>query len=247
MFPLALAADALRRSGATRVILVAPYLPYMRQDIVFAPGQPISQRVLARFLATSFDRVVTVDAHLHRTTSLGELFAPVPADDIASTPALAEWINSNGPPPDLIVGPDEESEPWVRAIGEAIGAPWMTMQKVRRGDATVEVTLGQDELQVAHGRVLLVDDICSSGGTLSQAITVLKRAGAADILVYVTHALFGADVEASLRAAGAKLVVSSDSVPHRSNAIALCDVLPRQPFANRMIRSPGEMARPRRR
>ncbi|HUY26523.1 MAG TPA: ribose-phosphate pyrophosphokinase-like domain-containing protein [Candidatus Binataceae bacterium] len=69
-----LAADALRRAGARRVTLVAPYLPYMRQDKVFRPGEPISQRVIGAMLGSAFDRVVTIEPHLHRISRLGEVF-----------------------------------------------------------------------------------------------------------------------------------------------------------------------------
>jgi ribose-phosphate pyrophosphokinase len=57
-----LAADALRRAGAPRVLLVAPYLPYMRQDAVFRPGEPISQRVIGALLGQTFDGVLTSNA-----------------------------------------------------------------------------------------------------------------------------------------------------------------------------------------
>ncbi len=226
LFPLALSADALRRGGTRRVVLAAPYLPYMRQDEVFRPGEPISQSVLATFLRTSFDRLVTVDAHLHRTRSLKALYAPGEADDLASTRPLAEWVRTSGQRPDLIVGPDEESGPWVQAIGGAIGCAWLTMRKVRHGDAAVDVVLGIDDAAAISGRrVLLVDDICSSGGTLRQAVHALRRAGAADVQAYVTHALFDDRVEKAVRAAGASVLVSSDSVPHPSNAVSLRDVL----------------------
>ncbi|MGV8839555.1 MAG: ribose-phosphate diphosphokinase [Bauldia sp.] len=224
LFPLALVGDALRRAGARRVVLVAPYLPYMRQDAVFSPGEPVSQQVIARFLAASFDRVVTVDAHLHRTRDLGPLLAPAEGDDHASTPALAAWIAASGHRPDVVVGPDAESEPWVRAIAGAIGVAWLTLAKVRRGDRAVDIVLARPEA-VAGRRVLLVDDICSSGGTLRQAILALRHAGAAGVAAYVTHALFDDDVARRLAEAGAERVVSSDSVPHPSNAVLLCGVL----------------------
>ncbi|MCA3750266.1 MAG: ribose-phosphate pyrophosphokinase-like domain-containing protein, partial [Phenylobacterium sp.] len=64
LMPLLLAADALRRAGATRVDLVAPYLPYMRQDRVFTPGEPLSQAVMGRVLSEAFDRILTLEAHL---------------------------------------------------------------------------------------------------------------------------------------------------------------------------------------
>jgi ribose-phosphate pyrophosphokinase len=68
-----LAADALRRAGASRVTLVAPYLAYKRQDRVFQAGEPISQRVVGELLARAFVRGVTVEAHLHRVASLAEV------------------------------------------------------------------------------------------------------------------------------------------------------------------------------
>ena len=72
---LLLSADAWRRNGARRLILVAPYLPYMRQDQVFRKGEPVSQSVLAGLLDRAFDHIVTVDPHLHRTPELQGLFA----------------------------------------------------------------------------------------------------------------------------------------------------------------------------
>jgi len=224
LFPLMLAVDALRRAGARRVVLVAPYLPYMRQDAVFAPGEPVSQRLLADLLKASFDRVVTVDAHLHRTRSIAHLLAPAEGDDLASTPALAAWVRASGLRPDIVVGPDEESAPWVRAIAEAIGVTWLTMRKVRHGDTAVEIVMDA-ATSVSGRRVLLVDDICSSGGTLRQSVRVLRNAGAADVVAYVTHALFGPETSAALKSEGARQVISSDSIPHASNAVPLRDVL----------------------
>ena len=57
LMPLLLAADALRRGGAEWIVLVAPYLPYLRQDQVFAPGQPLSRDVLGRLLDVADDHV----------------------------------------------------------------------------------------------------------------------------------------------------------------------------------------------
>lgn len=224
LVPLTLAADALRRSGAERLVLVAPYLAYMRQDAVFEPGQPISQRVVAALLGMSFDRVITVDAHLHRTAHLADLFGGTEADDLSSAPALVSLINQSADRPTLIVGPDEESAPWVRAVAEAIGASWLTLKKTRHGDTAVDVILG-DPAAVAGQDVLVVDDICSTGGTLQKALAAVSQAGAASVSAYVTHALFGDEVAAKLMRAGAGLIVSSDSVPHPSNAVLLASVL----------------------
>ena len=109
LVPLLLAADALRRAGARRAILVAPYLPYMRQDRVFRRGEPLSQRVVGRLLGEAFDRVLTVEAHLHRTRRLGDVVT-CPARSVSAAPLLARWCLAH-PAVQLVVGPDEESEP----------------------------------------------------------------------------------------------------------------------------------------
>ena len=132
LFELLLAADALRRAGATSLSLVAPYLAYMRQDRVFQPGEPVSQRVIGALLGASFERVLCIEAHLHRVRSLGEV-VPGRAESIPASEALAPWLAGNERV--LLVGPDEESEPLVRSLAERTGLPWWVGAKQRRGDA----------------------------------------------------------------------------------------------------------------
>ena len=74
LLALLFAVEALRRDGARRLVLVAPYLCYMRQDAAFRQGEAISQKVIGRLLAETVDRVITVDAHLHRTKRIEDVF-----------------------------------------------------------------------------------------------------------------------------------------------------------------------------
>ena len=123
LFPTLLASDALRRAGAERVILVAPYLPYMRQDSVFNPGEPLSQSVIAGILGRSFDHIVTIEPHLHRTHQLSDVF-PCSTHAVSAAPILARWIQRTGRG-SLVVGPDEESAPWICAIADSAKLPWV--------------------------------------------------------------------------------------------------------------------------
>ena len=86
------ATEALRRNGAERVVLVAPYLCYMRQDAAFQEGEAISQRVIGHLFAGIFDRIVTVDAHLHRTAKLLKCFSEHPGRQL-----LGRSRNCTGP------------------------------------------------------------------------------------------------------------------------------------------------------
>jgi ribose-phosphate pyrophosphokinase len=221
---LLLAAEALRRNGARRLVLAAPYLCYMRQDAAFAPGQAVSQRAVAGFLAGLFDRIVTVDAHLHRVRDIGAVFTGIEAQDVAAAPAFAAWLHAARIGAEIIAGPDEESARWVRPVAAALGADAHLMRKTRHGDADVSIDPG-DTRAIAGRAVALIDDICASGGTLVEAVGRLSAAGAREITVIVTHALFDSAVAERLRAAGATRVVSTDSVAHPSNAIPLAPIL----------------------
>lgn len=219
LMPLLLTADAWRRGGAQRLILVAPYLCYLRQDAVFAPGQPISQAVIGRLIGESFDAVVTVDPHLHRTRDLSPLFSDRPVVCVSAAPALAAAI---GPGDDrrVVVGPDAESEPWVRAIARELGADHVVLEKNRHGDHEVEIRV-RDPAALRGRWAIVVDDVCSSGGTLAETLKVLAEAGASDVELAVSHALFDAGAEARLRQAGAVRILSTDSCPHPTNAVHL--------------------------
>ncbi len=224
LIALLLACDAWRRGGARRLVLVAPYLCYLRQDAIFAPGQPNSQTVLGELLGARFERIVTVDAHLHRTLRLSDVFPNAETDDLSAAPALAGWLGQAHPDIECIVGPDSESAKWVGEAAATIGLPYYLMKKQRRGDADVRLTL-DDPQRIAGRAVALVDDICSSGGTLIGAAELLHGAGARKIVTCVTHALFEPAVERRLRGAGVSAVASTDGVIHPTNAVNLAPLL----------------------
>lgn len=222
LMPLLLAADALRRAGAERVVLVAPYMPYLRQDAVFAPGQPLSRDVLGALLGPAFDRIVTVEPHLHRTADLTPVFHGTPVSSLSAAGVLAQQIGRFADP--VIVGPDAESAPWVRRIADDLGAPFLVGDKVRRGDRAVEVTLEGAAL-VAGRRAVVVDDICSSGATLIAAAQRLRAAKAGSVEIVIVHDLSRPGLGAALRRAGVTSVIATDSCGHHSNTLHLAPLL----------------------
>jgi ribose-phosphate pyrophosphokinase len=215
LFEILLAADALRRAGVRRIALVAPYLPYMRQDRVFAPGGAVSQQVLARMISGAVDDMVTLEPHLHRIADLREVF-DCETRSLPSAPLLAHWCE-RGRAATLVVGPDEESEPWVRSIADEADLPWVVGQKRRRGDRSVRIRL--PELPAAR-RAVIVDDIASTGATLAEAARVLRRRGIDRVEAAVVHAIFAPGATAALSRAGVDRVISCDTVLHETNAIA---------------------------
>jgi len=220
LIEMILAADALRRAGAQRVVLVAPYLPYMRQDAVFTAGEPISQKVIAECLGRSFDRIVTIEPHLHRTHQMGDVF-PCSSAALSAAPLIGRWIERTGRNT-LVVGPDEESAPWIRRIAKEARLPFVVGKKQRLGDRRVEIEF--PELP-SRSRAVIVDDIASSGGTLAVAARTLFRRGITTVDAAIVHAIFAPQAIARIRSAGVRTLVSCDTIPHSTNVIRTLPLL----------------------
>lgn len=226
LIEMMLAASAFRDGGAARLVLVAPYMCYMRQDIAFQAGEAVSQRVVGRFLADLFDRIVTVDPHLHRTPDLAEVFVGCETTVLSAAGLLSAAIKEEGSLDEgpVLVGPDAESRQWVEAVAGPLQADVLIGEKHRQGDRQVRIEL--PEPGRTRGRTaLIVDDLVSSGVTLSVCAARLLDAGAARVEALAVHALCGDDDLAAMRRAGIARLRSTDSVVHASNAFSLAPLL----------------------
>jgi ribose-phosphate pyrophosphokinase len=172
-------------------------------------------------LAGTVDRIIIVDAHLHRTTDIRDVFPAIEADNLSAIPAIAESLRTAGfDPRTIVVGPDAESRPWVNALAERLGVTWTVAQKLRFGDRSVEVEFANPEW-LAGRPILPVNDIASTGSTLVACAKAFAVAGAEAVDLIVIHALFLPELTREL--VGIRSVRSTNSVPHPSNAIMLDD------------------------
>lgn len=208
---LLFAASALRDRGASRVILVAPYLGYMRQDAAFRPGECVSQLVVGKLLAAHFDAVVTVDPHLHRVASLGEVIPGIPAIAVSAAGTLVDTLRPEVDHDTILVGPDVESRPWVASVAEPLGLSVMVGEKRRLGDRDIELVIA-NITRVRGRHVVLVDDLISSGATMLQCAALLKAAGAVRVEACVAHCLASRNDLLALEEAGISRVRSTDTV-----------------------------------
>ena len=215
ILPLLFAAAAAKDLSATKVGLVAPYLAYMRQDRRFKPGEAVTSREMAQLLSDAFDWMVTVDPHLHRYSSLSEIYR-IPTRVVHAASLMAEWIKANVPKA-LIIGPDSESEQWVSLVAKDAGVPYTVLEKVRRGDRDVEISISK-LVDLGDRTPVFVDDIISTGRTMREAIRQIKARGHAAPVCVAVHGLFTADAYEALIRDGAR-VVTCNTVPHPSNAI----------------------------
>ncbi len=222
LLELLMAAAGARALGAENITLVAPYLCYMRQDMAFNPGEVVSQQVIGELLASYFDSVLTVDAHLHRVHTLSQAVQAGTAINLTAAPLMAEFLQEQIENPYLL-GPDVESEQWVKAIAAHQKLEYGVAQKERQGDRAVSISLPASPGK--NRNIVLIDDVASTGRTLLETTRALEEYSPTSISVLVTHALFVDHSDELLRQAGVSNLWSCDSIPHSSNCIELGGML----------------------
>jgi ribose-phosphate pyrophosphokinase len=220
--PLLFCADTLRELGARAVGVIAPYLAYMRQDQRFHAGEAVTSRIFAQLLSAHVDWLLTIDPHLHRYASLDAIYT-IPAQALSAMPLVAQWLRAHVERP-LLIGPDSESAQWVAALAQRIEVPYLVLEKLRRGDRDVEISVPDVARWTTHTPVL-IDDIISTGHTMLETIGHLRRAGLCAPVCIGVHGLFAGDAYERLIAGGAARVVTTNSVPHPSNAIDVSALL----------------------
>ena len=210
LLSLIFAARTIRSHGARSIGLIAPYLPYLRQDKIFHEGEAITSKIFADLLGREFDLLITVDPHLHRYASLDAVYS-IPTRVVRCAELIGEWVRENVHSP-VIVGPDSESTQWVKGIAHSAGAPWTTFRKERRSDRDVQLAAPSLE-QWRDLTPVLVDDIVSSGATMVEGAKLLRNAGLPSPYCVAVHALF--DEATGLRIQSlAKAFLTTDTVPN---------------------------------
>ncbi|HUQ04924.1 MAG TPA: ribose-phosphate pyrophosphokinase [Kofleriaceae bacterium] len=222
ILPFLFLAATARDLGARRVGLVAPYLSFMRQDSRFHPGEGITSTYFAGLVSGAVDWLVTVDPHLHRWSSLAEIYK-IPTEVVHAAPAIADWVKKHVPSP-VLLGPDAESEQWVAAVAARIDAPYQVLEKTRRGDRDVSVSPPDPARCDGHTPVL-VDDIISTGRTMIETLRHLRGHGVREPICVGVHAVFADRAHDELLAEGAARVVTCNTIEHHSNRICIADAL----------------------
>lgn len=218
---IAFLAGTARDLGATRIGLIAPYLAYMRQDNRFRPGEGVTAEYFGKLVSSVVDWMATVDPHLHRYDSLTTVYS-IPTTVVRSASSIAAWVSAEVTHP-LLVGPDAESVQWVAAVAERCNAPFVILEKTRRGDRDVSVS-APDHAFTGHTPII-IDDIVSTGRTMLAATKQLRAAGSAPPICIAIHAVFADAVGDELVAAGASGIVTCNTILHASNRICVADSL----------------------
>ena len=182
LIELLLLQDAVRRLGAKSITLVIPYFGYARQDRVFKAGEPESAKVMCQHLDMNCDRVITVDIHKEAVLN----YFNHPHKDLKAAPVIAEYFKGKGI--DMVLSPDIGAAGRAKMVGEVMGVPYDHLEKTRLSGTDVRIAPAKAD--VKGKKVLIVDDMISTGGTIIAAAYALREAGAAGISVACTHGVF---------------------------------------------------------
>lgn len=177
LFCVMLLAHELRYAGAKRLVLIAPWISYGRQDRATHPGEEASGIMVGKLLSAMFDKVVTLDAHSEEFIRgfKGKLVNVLPWENVQVTKKH-----------DLIAAPDAGATSRASYAAESLGLPFIVIEKTRTGK-NVKAKIPEG-VELKGARILLVDDMADSGGTLKAAAVELKKARVKKISVVVTHA-----------------------------------------------------------
>lgn len=194
--------DATRNLGAKKIINVIPYFGYARQDKIFLKGEAISARVMAKHLDLEADKVITVDIH---TPKIIEWFGKATAIDVHAAECIGKYFINDGI--DLVLAPDQGASGRAKAVASVLGSTWDHLLKTRLSGTEVRIT--PSNVDARGKKVLIVDDIISTGGTIEAATRELRRLGAKAVYAACTHGLFIGGALERLRKSCDKIVATN--------------------------------------
>ena len=208
LMELLLIIDALKRSSAKNITAVIPYFGYARQDRKVVPRTAISAKVAANLIThVGTSRVVTVDLHAGQIQG----FFDMPVDNLYTAPLFAKYIKRKLNTKKLIcVSPDVGGVARTRALATRIKADLAIIDKRRPAPGKSEVMniIGN----VKDKTCIIVDDIIDSGGTIVNAVDALKKSGANEVYVFITHAVLSGDAIKNIGKSKIKKLLITDTI-----------------------------------
>jgi ribose-phosphate pyrophosphokinase len=201
--------DAMKRSSARRITAVIPYYGYARQDRKAKPRVPITAKLVADLLHTAgAQRIVALDLHAGQIQG----FFNMPVDHLLAAPVIVSWLRDNQFQNLCIVAPDAGGVERARLIAEKLGVPLAIIDKRRSADGAAHALNVIGAVEGAD--CVVVDDMCDTAGTLTEAITVIKERGARRVFACVVHGvLSGPAIDRITNCEALERIVVTDTIP----------------------------------
>ncbi|MCS7139055.1 MAG: ribose-phosphate diphosphokinase [Crenarchaeota archaeon] len=209
---------AFKANGGENASVVIPYMAYARQDRIFLPGENASAHLVAKMIeAAGADRVALVEPHSEHAV---QGFKNRIIIDV--TRSFAKYYLENGFKEAYVVAPDKNAAMRARRLAEMINGGFGWVEKIRDKE-TGGISSSEGELNPRSRKTILIDDIISTGGTIIEAMRLLKMKGASFISVACVHGLFVENAYNKIKNEGASSILSSDTVESQYSNISVAE------------------------
>ena len=201
--------DCLKRDSAGRITAVFPYMAYARSDKKDQPRVPITARLIADMVEVAgTDRYMTIDLHAGQIQG----FFSIPGDVLTAFHILSDYFLKKDIQNGVVATVDLGFAKKGRNFAEKLGLPLAFVEKRRQGDRARprSTTIIGD---VKDRDVILVDDEVLTGGSVCEAVDILKENGAKDIYMSFTHALLVGSAVEELKEKPIKEIVTTNTLP----------------------------------
>lgn len=201
--------DGLKRSGAKSITAIIPYFGYQRQDHQFREGEAVSAKVIAEILEKlGINKLIAVDMH---SIKIAEAFN-IPVSHLSALSIFAKFIKESFDKNSAtLVSPDMGGIRRIKILSEMLeGMSYATIEK-NRDLATGKVSADKIQGEIRE-KVIIVDDMISSGGTIITAANILRKNGAKEIIVFATHPVFSGKAPQILQESGVNSVYVTDTI-----------------------------------
>ncbi len=212
--------DTLKRASAGRVTAVIPYFGYARQDRKDEGRTPITAKLVANLIERAgADRVVSVDLHAAQMQG----FFDIPVDHLSASPVLIKWFKSLKLANRVFVSPDVGNVKRAQVYAQQLGGDITIIDKRRKSGSQTEA---KNIIGDVEGKnVIMVDDMITTAGTMTEACKILRDHGAKDIYISATHAVFAPPAMERLANCNFTKIAVTDTIPVGTRADALKDRL----------------------
>lgn len=206
--------DAMKRASADRITAIIPYYGYARQDRKVAPRAPITAKLVADLItAAGARRVLSMDLHAGQIQG----FFNIPVDNLFATPILLDYMKKTHQGDEtVIVSPDTGGVERARAFGKRLGANLAIIDKRREGpnESQVMNIVGN----VGGRRVIILDDLIDTAGTIVHAAEALLNEGAKEISACCTHPVLSGPAIERIQGSVLKELIVTDTIPLHEKA-----------------------------